>query len=178
MRLFVAVWPPPALVEQLRSMQRPDLPGVRWTSDDQWHVTLRFLGTLDADSCEDLLGALGRVATECSPVEVTARRAPLGLGQAAWVLPVEGLDGLARAVAEATAGLGRPPDRRGYRCHLTLARARTAAALRALRRSGQPADPPSAGWTVGEITLVQSDLRPSGARYEVVSRWALGGNGM
>ncbi|MGH9057053.1 MAG: 2'-5' RNA ligase family protein, partial [Acidimicrobiales bacterium] len=121
MRLFVAVWPPPALVERLRSMERPGLPGVRWTTEDQWHVTLRFLGALDAACCEDLLGALGRVTAGCSPVEVTASGAPRGLGQAAWVLPVDGLGRLALAVTQTTASFGRPPDRRSYRGHLTLA---------------------------------------------------------
>ncbi|MGH9057651.1 MAG: 2'-5' RNA ligase family protein, partial [Acidimicrobiales bacterium] len=64
------------------------------------------------------------------------------------------------------------------RGHLTLARARTPAALTALRRSWKPTAVPAASWTVGEITLVQSDLRASGARYQVLHRWALGPNGM
>jgi 2'-5' RNA ligase len=32
----------------------------------------------------------------------------------------------------------------------------------------------SDSWTVREITLVRSDLRPDGARYETVAQWELG----
>ena len=28
-------------------MPRPDDPAVRWSTPDQWHVTLRFLGSVD-----------------------------------------------------------------------------------------------------------------------------------
>ena len=44
MRLFVAVWPPVDVVERLSELPRPAVDGVRWTTPDQWHVTIRFLG--------------------------------------------------------------------------------------------------------------------------------------
>ncbi len=47
MRLFVAVWPSAAVVDELRGLERPARPGVRWTTADQWHVTLRFLGEME-----------------------------------------------------------------------------------------------------------------------------------
>ena len=47
MRLFVAVWPPPEVLDLVAEIDRPALAGVRWTTRDQWHVTLRFLGRMD-----------------------------------------------------------------------------------------------------------------------------------
>ena len=47
MRLFVAAWPPADVVEALRGLDRPVVTGMRWTTADQWHVTLRFLGDVD-----------------------------------------------------------------------------------------------------------------------------------
>ncbi|NIR41602.1 MAG: RNA 2',3'-cyclic phosphodiesterase, partial [Actinobacteria bacterium] len=46
-RLFVAVWPPPSVVDLLARLPRREEPGVRWTTEAQWHVTLRFLGRAD-----------------------------------------------------------------------------------------------------------------------------------
>ena len=45
-RLFIAVWPPPDVVEQVAALPRPPVAGLRWTEPEQWHVTLRFLGAL------------------------------------------------------------------------------------------------------------------------------------
>ncbi|MDQ1444823.1 MAG: hypothetical protein QOI20_1287, partial [Acidimicrobiaceae bacterium] len=46
-RLFVAVWPRPEVVDALARLPRPDVPGLRWTGPDHWHVTLVFLGASD-----------------------------------------------------------------------------------------------------------------------------------
>ena len=46
-RLFVAVWPPASLTDQLRGLARPQQTGLRWTTEDQWHVTLRFFGGVE-----------------------------------------------------------------------------------------------------------------------------------
>jgi 2'-5' RNA ligase len=83
------------------------------------------------------------------------------------VVPVAGLDALAAAVVAATAGLGRPPDDRPFRGHLTLARARRGASVRGL--AGQLAgDEVAAAFPVREVRLVRSHLGPHGARYEDV----------
>jgi RNA 2',3'-cyclic 3'-phosphodiesterase len=172
-RLFVAVWPGPALLAWLRSLDRPSRTGLRWTTEAQWHVTLRFAGSVDESAAAALRDALGAVASASSPVAVRAGPRPLPLGAGIWVLPVDGLQGLAGAVGEATATIGQPPPARRFRGHLTLARTRHPQALREL--SVGDADVVDESWEVPEITLVHSTLRPDGARYEVVGRWALGG---
>src|SRR4051812_28340278 len=60
MRLFIAVWPPAELTARVAGLRRPDVPGLRWTSPEQWHVTLRFLGSV-ADG--DLAAVVGALAT-------------------------------------------------------------------------------------------------------------------
>jgi 2'-5' RNA ligase len=168
-RLFAAVWPPASLVAQLRGLDRPARPGLRWSTEDQWHVTLRFFGQVDEVTEVTLRAALRQTAVAASTVEVSAGPAPRGLGRAVWALPVEGLETLAKRIADVTAKMGQPaPDRR-FRGHITLARGRRPGTVAELAAS-----PVSARWTVREITLVRSDLRPEGARYEVVGRWPLG----
>jgi hypothetical protein len=46
-RLFVAVRPPPEVMARLAAIDRPALPGVRWSVPEQWLVKLRPLGHVD-----------------------------------------------------------------------------------------------------------------------------------
>jgi RNA 2',3'-cyclic 3'-phosphodiesterase len=168
-RLFVAVWPPTSLLGQLRALERPSRPGLRWTTEDQWHVTLRFFGRVEGAAELAVRDALGRVAAATAPVKAGAGPGPRRLGPSVWVLPVEGLEGLAESIARATREVGQPPSDRRFRGHITVARARRPGAL-----AGLPAAGVCDQWMAGEVTLVSSDLRPDGARYDVVGRWALG----
>jgi 2'-5' RNA ligase len=164
MRLFVAVWPPADVVAALAGLDRPERRGVRWTTPGQWHVTLRFLGSMGDP--EEGKRALDRVAPVAGPAEPVAVAGPtvVRLGPSILCIPVAGLENLAAAVVAATAGLGEPPPERPFRGHITLARAQRGIDVRAL--AGQSF---SAEWPVGEVTLVSSETRPSGARYRVVA---------
>ena len=46
-RLFVAVWPPDEVLDLIAALPRPEVEGLRWTTRDQWHVTLRFFGSVE-----------------------------------------------------------------------------------------------------------------------------------
>src|SRR5258708_26165385 len=53
MRLFVAIAPPPAVLEELEGTVaplRPAWPALRWTGREAWHVTLAFLGEVGEDT--------------------------------------------------------------------------------------------------------------------------------
>jgi RNA 2',3'-cyclic 3'-phosphodiesterase len=165
-RLFVAVWPSREVVACLASVPRPSRPGLRWTVAAQWHVTLRFLGSVG-----DVDGARQAVATADLPGPVSATAGPCLslLGRGVLCVPVAGLDPLATAVATGTAGIGRAPDDRPYRGHLTLARAKPGIDLRQL--AGTPLE---ASWPVHQVTLVASETRPEGARYQVLATRELG----
>ena len=43
-RLFVAVWPTSEACADLSLLPRKDQPGIRFVPEENWHVTLRFLG--------------------------------------------------------------------------------------------------------------------------------------
>jgi len=163
--LFVAVWPPGDVVARLSELPRPDTRGLRWTTPDQWHVTLRFLGSVG-----DISGVKAALATLESHAGATAVAGPavVRLGRGIVCLPVGGLDGLAGSVLNAMSGIGKPPER-PFNGHLTLARAKSGLAINPLDGVGF-----SAVWPVGEITLVASDTRPDGARYRIVASARLG----
>lgn len=161
-RLFVAVWPPPPVVEAVAlQVPRPPRSGLRWVPPHNWHVTLRFLGRADPDQAAQAVDQLRAEATEAvvGPAVTT-------LGRSIVCLPVAGLDRLAAAVVRATAAVGEPPDDRRFNGHLTLARrkGRVAAPL------GVPFE---ARFAVHEVALVASDTTPSGAQYRILRTWPL-----
>jgi 2'-5' RNA ligase len=157
-RLFVALWPPDDVVAALSGLERPADPAVRWTTPDQWHVTLRFLGDDSPDRVRSLLAGVAHPALDVSVGPASAR-----LGSGILMLPVTGADSLAAA-------LPLPTDR-PFTGHLTLARARG--------RQGQvPSSlvgmPFSAAWRATSFSLVRSQTRPTGAVYDDVATFPLG----
>jgi 2'-5' RNA ligase len=164
-RLFVGVWPPPEVVAALEAIPRPQHPSVRWLGPEQWHVTLRFLGEVPDAEVPDLEVRLATVARLHHPQVATLGPETRLLGRGMLVAPVSGLDDLARAVTDATRDVGRPPERRAFTGHITLARGRGRSPIPA-SLAGQPV---TAQWTVEDVTLVRSHLSAAGARYEVLA---------
>jgi 2'-5' RNA ligase len=160
-RLFIAVVPPPEVVMAVTALPRPALPGARYARPEQTHVTLRFLGNAPIDAAVGALAAVQAPAPEAVVGPRTMR-----LGRQVVCLPVSGLDIVARAVAEATAHVGRPLEMRPFRGHLTVARlARpNAATWRELLDV-----PFEARFPVNEVLLVRSTLARHGARYDLVA---------
>ena len=164
MRLFVAVWPSEDVLASIAAFARPEVAGLRWTTPDQWHVTLRFLGECEVDDATAALSSMSAPATEAVMGPVTGR-----FGQRILQVPVAGLDEVAHAAVDASRDVGQAPEDRPFKGHLTLARSRRGDSdLRPL------AGTPLAGrWSVTEVTLVASQLHPHGARYETVATVAL-----
>jgi 2'-5' RNA ligase len=162
-RLFIALWPPEDVVEELTFLRRKDQRGVRFVRPENWHITLRFLGEADPDE----------VIEAFSSISLAPCRARLGpavdvISERALVIPVDGVDALAEAVTQRTSRIGKPAGKR-FVGHLTIARVKPDVAM-----------PPALGTLVSaefdadEIALVQSRLDPQGARYETIETWPVG----
>jgi 2'-5' RNA ligase len=167
MRLFVAVWPPASAADAVAALDRPLVDGLRWTTPDQWHVTLRFLG--DVDEPAPVVAELrARVRSDApSPVSApTVRMGPVTgrFGHRVLHVPVSGLDRVAAAVAD-------PTDDQPFRGHVTLARARDRRGVDLRPFAGLACGPVE--WIADEVTLVQSHLGRGGARYEIIERVTL-----
>lgn len=65
LRASVAVW-----------RERPDLTNLRWTDPDAWHLTLAFIGDVDASRIPHLRAALAQATLPHGPI----RRATGGVG--------------------------------------------------------------------------------------------------
>src|SRR5271169_1704692 len=109
-RLFVAVSLPPDVMSVVGELPRPELASLRWTTEDQWHITLRFLGEVEepgavADALKEVPEALRAAGVEEVEADLGAATAWCR-GRRILHVPVAGLDDLARAVATATAPWG------------------------------------------------------------------------
>jgi 2'-5' RNA ligase len=137
---------------------------VRWTTAEQWHVTLRFLGEVpDPGPVAEALAVVptlldgGAVAVQLGPAVAWFA------GRHILQVPVAGLDGLAVAVRTLTAPWGAPLDDAPFVGHITLARVRG----RARGPAGLAARTIDASWRVDAVELMSSTLAPGGSRYAV-----------
>ncbi len=127
---------------------------MRWTTEAQWHVTLRFLGRADP---ADATAALEAVSAEVTRARLGPRVALLG--PSVVIAPVAGLEAVAGEVARAMTGIGSHVEPRPFHGHLTLAR------LRERARCGLVGTAVSGEFGVTRLALVESETRPGGARY-------------
>ena len=185
MRLFVAITPPPGVLDELEATVaalRPQWPALRWTARPAWHVTLAFLGEVSEEATAALGPRLGRAAHRHPglPVSLAGAGAFPGPGRARvlWT-GVSGdrraLEALARSVAAGARRAGAPPPDEGrrYRPHLTLARCREPVNVGPL--VGALAGFAGAPWTAAEIHLIHSHPGDPGnpPHYETLGTWPL-----
>jgi RNA 2',3'-cyclic 3'-phosphodiesterase len=171
-RLFLGV----ALSDEVRyglaaflGAQAGPLPG-KPTPPQNWHLTLRFLGSSEPEQRERLLDVLEEEALVLPFVLGFAGLGGFPRPRGATVLwlgvdrGVEELAELAEACEDAARDVGFPADERPFHPHVTLAR---------LRPKGDVSDlvatvsPFPLSQEVDRIVLYRSLLGPGGARYEI-----------
>jgi len=155
-----------AAVERLRPLARD----VAWVGRDNFHVTLKFLGGVEAARLDAIAAALADAAATCGPFD-------LGVGDLGafpsrtrpgvlWAGIDDGAAAtatLASHVDRVLAPLGFPPEGRVFSAHVTLGR------VRAPRPNPRLAEALSDGafgrQRVDRLSLMRSELSPRGARY-------------
>jgi 2'-5' RNA ligase len=168
-RAFVALRPPDAVLDAIEARcARARLPeGGRWTPRAQRHVTVQFLGDdVDVDA---VAGALSGVRAQVRELRLSgAGTLPPERRSRYLVLFVcegrEWLEALGDAVAARLAPLGIAREARDFTPHLTLARFKRPANLRATCAAigREPVEP---GWRVAEMVLFESRLGPGPAQH-------------
>ena len=177
-RLFVAVELPDS-VRQLLAQRQKGMPGVRWASEDNLHLTLRFIGEAPLAQVAAVKAGLRDVSMEKFSLHIKGlgffdRRPQAVLW--AGVEPAPGLLELKRQVDDALArhaGLNVSGGR--FSPHITLGRAQQAdrKALRTFTtRDGAIL---AAEFTVEFFTLFSSVLNPNGAVHTAEERYSLAG---
>jgi 2'-5' RNA ligase len=175
-RLFVAIRPPRLVREHLLAAMG-GVGGARWQSDEQLHLTLRFIGEVDRRVAEDVDAALRSVHQPPFEIALNGTGAfdRRGVPSALWagVTPHEPLAALHRKIEQALVRAGIAPEGRAFLPHITLARLpRGAGPVEGFVR-GQSGLSGTA-FTVDAFGLFESRLAPGGAEYMLVERYSLG----
>lgn len=184
-RAFFALPVPPeaigTLVEVQESMKRRAQRSrlhLRWTTREQLHVTMKFLGSIDEEHLAALSSAVEQLGASTPAVETRIDElGAFGSVRRARVLVAHVADdsGIIAALAErlevVAEEIGVPPETRGFRAHVTLAR---------IKRPGDASDLVEAAHfepielRFDELRLYRSVLKPTGSEYSVLASARLG----
>ncbi len=176
LRAFIAIPLPPDIVELAADLQLRLKSGglkLRWVRSQGMHLTLKFLGDIPESQVDDLGGAMQRAGSGFGIVDLAAQGMGVFPGikrpRVLWLGIGGETERLARLHGRLDAELeqiGISREKRPFRAHLTLARAKGAVNTRLLldtmQRQGQYAARP---FQAQQMVLYQSDLRPQGAVY-------------
>lgn len=196
LRLFIAIELPPAARQQVQEKQRhlrqelarvPSGDPFRWTTADNLHLTLRFLGDTTAAQRVQVEETLAKIVAGFPTFHLAVQKVDafpnLRKPNIIWLdfagdLPV--LIPLQQEIELAAQAAGFAAEQRAYTPHLTIARAQKSAAPAALAQAGEVlkneiAAPTAAPrfFAVDQVHLIRSDLRPSGSIYTTLGSFSL-----
>ncbi len=183
-RCFIAVGLPDEVKAGLKDLQAQLKSGgqssIKWVDPYSIHLTLKFLGGVDAAKITPITTAMEEAAQGIAPFSLKVE----GLGafpnlrrvQVVWVGMGGEVDKLARLqqrLESGLAGLGFTPENRRFTPHLTLARVRDRVALDERERLGEliagTKFKPVHSFPVEAVSLMRSQLTREGAIYSRIS---------
>jgi len=184
MRTFIAIEIPAEIIKEMAKVQdelKRSGADAGWTRPEGIHLTLKFLGEVPEARIEEIKNALIQAAEATSRFRLKIAGAgafPNPKNPRVVWLGVSGdrdrLSALQSLVDESMTAIGFDREERAFSPHLTLAR------IKYLRPgySWQKAidnikDIRLAGFDVDHISLMKSDIKPSGAVYTELGRVSL-----
>jgi 2'-5' RNA ligase len=185
MRLFVALSIPPPVAQSLMLIQG-GVPGARWLTREQLHLTLRFIGEVDGRDAAMLDDALAGIVAPAFSLQLHAvgqfgNKQPHTL----WVSARKNaaLEHLQKKVDGAIRRVGQPPpsgDKHAHKFapHVTLGRLRHPEPGKVMQWLTHNALYTSAEFPVGAFHLYSSKLTQDGSIYRIEQDYPLeGGHG-
>lgn len=186
LRLFVALPAPDEVRQKIAAAQevlKAAIPRqcARWTSPEQFHLTLRFLGNVEARRVNELAAALGSIAGQAARFTLRAQ----GIGffpnaknpRVIWVGVREESDAfeaLWRRVQDATDPFTSEESGPGFKGHLTIGRIKflnPPDRRRLIEPAGRLADGCFGEWSADHFQLVRSQLSSTGAQHACLVRF-------
>ena len=174
-RLFVALEIPESVRTRLTLLQG-GVPGAKWASEEQMHLTLRFIGEVDENVAHDIDDALAGIRAPAFALELA------GVGEfggknprALWagVRPNEALLHLQKKVETAIQRLGLPAEERKFSAHVTLARLRASPREKVVQFLTHHALFASGPFQVDHFVLFSSHLGSGGSVYHAERTYPL-----
>lgn len=145
---------------------------VSWTKPSNIHLTLKFLGGVEATRVDAVCKALERAAGGIGPFEIEVSgagcfpspRSPRVLWVGFSVVP-EPLEQLYASIEDKLAREGFPREKRKFSPHLTIGRVRTPHNAARIADELIAVGFTSETFTVAEVIVMRSDLKPTGSIY-------------
>ena len=177
-RLFVGIEMPDWVSEELGRLSG-GIPGARWVSSENHHLTLRFIGDVDGFQYDQIESALSGLVGESFTLSVQGigHFPPRGEAKILWagVEDNEFLHRLQRRVERTIVRLKHRPDSRKWHPHVTLARLGGGGGHRVQSFLQTHSMLKLEPFLVTSFQLYESHLHPSGSRYEVLNSYPLSG---
>ena len=175
-RLFTGLEIPAEIGTALAAL-RGGLPGARWVEPENYHVTLRFMGDIEAGTAREVVSALGETAPR-GPVEVTFEALDSFGGRQPRVVMVRAVPTPALAELQAEQEqllrrIGLPPESKRFVPHLTLARLRNVSSAEVARYIEMHGRFPKLSFTARRFVLYSSRASVGGGPYVVEAGYPL-----
>lgn len=188
-RLFIALSIPNEVkdcIERAQTELRRVIPdkAARWTRQEQFHLTLRFLDTVPVSRVEELVRVAHSACAQFAPLRLTAAR--IGFfpnARSPRVLWVgvkdqgERLGPLWTALQSATEPFTEEAAEKGFTGHVTLARPNRLDRIQGealAKAAAKYEDVVFGNWTARHVEIMRSELLPQGARHSVLAELPLG----
>lgn len=185
LRCFVAIELPDELRETIGELTRglrASCGNVKWVPPKNLHLTLKFLGDTEESLIPEIREKLHEAASSHQPFSIAFRGAgafpDLRRPRVVWAGAEDShaLVSLQRDVEKALSSLGFAPEGRPYSPHLTLGRVKSPGHTALLKREIEALKDTGFGLVeVAGISLMKSELKPSGAEHERLFMAVLGG---
>ena len=183
-RAFIAVELPATVISLLAKVQQ-DLKSsglrAKWVRPENIHLTLKFLGNINAGDIHKIGSAMSDAAADFAPATLAVGGIGVFPGlkrpRVIWV----GLGGqiqllidLQRKLEDNLAAIGYPKEKRPFKGHLTLGRIKKAVNANVMRQIMREfADVGGDEFAAVRIILFKSDLKPSGPIYSQLQQVTL-----
>jgi 2'-5' RNA ligase len=157
--------------DELQSLVR----GVRWVPPENIHLTLKFLGSIEAATVEEVKKIADDAVKKFKPFKI--RLSSLGAfpnpgrPRVIWVGIDEGTNEcveLASMIDDRVSSLGIEKEERRFHPHLTLARIKFLKDKHSVQNAFSKTGVPPQEMEVKRVTLFQSELSSEGARYRAL----------
>ncbi|QLG49986.1 RNA 2',3'-cyclic phosphodiesterase [Natrinema halophilum] len=183
-RLFVSVDLPDEFAEPIADLQT-DLEGasgLSFTDPEQAHITMKFLGDVDADRLPALERELEAAVDDADVAPFTVRYGGLGVFPSfeyitvVWMGVEHGGEQLAKlfeAIENRTTVMGFDAENHDFTPHVTLARMEHAGGKDRVQEFVRERDPTIGETRVNEVRLTESTLTDDGPVYSTVASFPL-----
>jgi RNA 2',3'-cyclic 3'-phosphodiesterase len=173
-RLFTAIQLPEEQKLSLLS-RMAGLPKVRWQTEDQLHLTLRFIGEVEETRVEEIRFLLSEITFKPFSIWLSGvgKFGSQRKARMVWA-GVEGannLKALQEKITNVLRRAGIPPDERKYTPHITLGRLKGNNGPKLQEFIENNRDLFLPGFEVTQFHLMQSLLGNTGAHYQVIETY-------